>query len=91
MCQRRGMLGSAPASRAGFGAPTKLTLTGHLHPLGTKKVRDDEGVIASTRGACTPNSVPRLVVTSCDFDPRLIVAWKDRDGAVRVVHHVDSL
>ena len=41
-------LGSARASRAVFGASPK-TLRG-------EKVRDGEGAIASTRGACAPQS-----------------------------------
>src|SRR5205807_6164854 len=45
------MLGSARASRAGFGASPKQS--------SADEVRDGEGAIASTRGACAPRSLTR--------------------------------
>jgi hypothetical protein len=45
------VLGSARAPRAGFGALAETNLAGWGVPTGLgEKVRDDEGVIASTRG-----------------------------------------
>jgi hypothetical protein len=45
------VLGSARAPRAGFGALAETNLAGWGVPMGLgEKVRDDEGVIASTRG-----------------------------------------
>jgi excinuclease ABC subunit A len=49
------MLGSARASRAGFGASPK--------PSADDKVRDGEGAIASTRGALAPQSLTREYLT----------------------------
>jgi hypothetical protein len=48
--------GERSPRRAGFGASPKPTWhgTGGPHSLGKKKMCDDEGVIASTRGACAP-------------------------------------
>ncbi|PYK41476.1 MAG: hypothetical protein DME60_03180 [Verrucomicrobia bacterium] len=46
--------GAHVASRAGFGAAPKRTLHGATGALLRRKVRDDDGVIASTRGACAP-------------------------------------
>jgi len=43
--------GSARAARAGFGALAK-TIFAFFHP--EMKVRDGDGAIASTRGACAP-------------------------------------
>jgi excinuclease ABC subunit A len=45
------MLGSARASRAGFGASPKQS--------SADEVRDGEGAIAGTRGACAPQSLTR--------------------------------
>jgi excinuclease ABC subunit A len=45
------LLGSARASRAGFGASPKQ--------YSVDEVRDGEGAIASTRGACAPQSLTR--------------------------------
>ena len=45
-------LGSARASRADFGALAEISLL--PRSANTGKVRDHEGVIASTRGACAP-------------------------------------
>jgi excinuclease ABC subunit A len=49
------MLGSARASRAGFGASPKQSFA--------DKVRDGEGAIASTRGACARQSLTRDYLT----------------------------
>jgi len=42
--------GSARASRAGFGTLAKTVF------VRSKEVRDGEGAIASTRGACAPQT-----------------------------------
>ena len=44
--------GAHAPSRAGFGALAET----NFEALRKDKVRDDEGVIASTRGACAPQS-----------------------------------
>ncbi|MEY2557467.1 MAG: excinuclease subunit [Verrucomicrobiota bacterium] len=49
------MLGSARASRAGFGASPKHSFV--------DEVRDGEGAIAGTRGACAPQSLTRDYLT----------------------------
>ncbi len=50
-------LGSARASRAGFGATPKRS--SQQIALYEAKVRDSEGAIAGTRGACAPHSLTR--------------------------------
>jgi excinuclease ABC subunit A len=49
------MLGSARAPRAGFGASPKQSFAG--------EVRDGGGAIASTRGACAPQSLTRAYLS----------------------------
>jgi hypothetical protein len=54
----RAVLGSARASRAGFGALAETNFSADVPwdeiALFEAKVRDGEGAIASTRGACAP-------------------------------------
>jgi hypothetical protein len=60
--------GAHAPSRAGFGASPKPTWHGTegLHPRAKKKVRDDEGVVTSTRGACAPQmrASPRVMIAA---------------------------
>jgi excinuclease ABC subunit A len=55
------MLGSARASRGGFGASPKRSAG--------DKVRDGEGAIAGTRGACAPQSLTRDYLTGSKSIP----------------------
>ena len=62
-------LGSGRASRAGFGAPPKRTLSVAMECFAREaKVRDDKGVISRTRGACAPH--PSVIQSPTSQDLR---------------------